>query len=115
MQDKPTSTSVISPAHAALGSVVRELRARRHISQEELGFRSKLHRNYVGAIERGEINPTFRTMLTLATGLDIRLSSVIRLAELRSLDAARSDAAGLGSRSTSPGATSATQVVMPVN
>lgn len=89
MQDKPTSTSVISPAHVALGSVVRELRARRHISQEELGHRAKLHRNYVGAIERGEINPTFRTLMTLARGLDMRLSSVIRLAELRSMGAAR--------------------------
>jgi len=49
-----------SPAHVAWGRVVRELRARRGLSQEELGFCSRLHRNYVGAIERGEINPTFR-------------------------------------------------------
>lgn len=89
MQDKPTSGSAISPAHAALGSVVRELRARHALSQEELGFRAKLHRNYVGAIERGEINPTFRTLLTLATGLDVRLSSIVRLAELRAARAAR--------------------------
>jgi transcriptional regulator with XRE-family HTH domain len=89
MQDKPTSHAAISPAHFALGCVVRELRARRRISQEELGFRSKLHRNYVGAIERGEINPTFRTLMTVAKGLDIRLSSIIRLAELRAIEAAR--------------------------
>jgi ribosome-binding protein aMBF1 (putative translation factor) len=49
----------ISREHTALGRAVRELRARRGVSQEELGFRGNLHRNYVGAIERGEINPTF--------------------------------------------------------
>jgi transcriptional regulator with XRE-family HTH domain len=78
-----------SPDHARLGRAVRELRARRGLSQEELGFRAGLHRNYVGAIERGEINPTFRTLLTVAKGLDIRLSSIIRLTELRAARTAR--------------------------
>jgi transcriptional regulator with XRE-family HTH domain len=67
----------------ALGRAVREVRARRAISQEELGFRAMLHRNYVGAIERGEINPTFRTLMTLADGLEVQLSSLVRLYELR--------------------------------
>ena len=58
-----------SPDHARLGRAVRELRARRGLSQEELGFRAGLHRNYVGAIERGEINPTFRVLLKLERGL----------------------------------------------
>jgi DNA-binding XRE family transcriptional regulator len=47
----------------ALGRAVYELRARRGLSQEELGFQSGLHRNYVGAIERGEQNITFRLLL----------------------------------------------------
>jgi len=84
MSHHPTSsTRAISSHHLALGAVVRELRARRVISQEELGYRARLHRNYVGAIERGEINPTFRTLMTLADGLEIRLSSLVRLYELR--------------------------------
>jgi transcriptional regulator with XRE-family HTH domain len=66
-----------------LGAAVRELRACRVISQEELGFRAQLHRNYVGALERGEINPTFKTLRTLARGLDVELSSLIRLYEER--------------------------------
>jgi len=40
----------------SFGRAVKELRVRRGFSQEGLGFRSELHRNYVGAIERGEIN-----------------------------------------------------------
>jgi len=40
-----------SPAHAAFGQAVRELRRERGLSQEELGHRSGLHRNYVGGID----------------------------------------------------------------
>jgi transcriptional regulator with XRE-family HTH domain len=72
-----------SPEHARLGRAVRELRARRGLSQEELGFRSGLHRNYVGAIERGEINPTFRVLLKLERGLQLPLSEIIQLWERR--------------------------------
>jgi transcriptional regulator with XRE-family HTH domain len=42
-----------------------------------LGERAGPHRNYVGAIERGEINPTFRIMLNLIRGLDVPLSRLI--------------------------------------
>jgi transcriptional regulator with XRE-family HTH domain len=72
-----------SPDHARLGRAVRELRARRGLSQEELGNRSGLHRNYVGAIERGEINPTFRVLLKLERGLQLPLSEIIELWERR--------------------------------
>ena len=72
---------VISPEHAALGAAVRELRARRGLSQEELGFTSGLHRNYVGAIERGEINATFRILLKLERGLGLPLAELVRLYE----------------------------------
>jgi transcriptional regulator with XRE-family HTH domain len=70
-------------AQQSFGRAVRELRVVRGFSQEGLGFRSGLHRNYVGAIERGEINPTFRVLLKLAGGLHVELSSLIRLFEER--------------------------------
>ncbi len=77
---------VQSSEHIRLGRAVRELRARRGLSQEELGFRSGLHRNYVGAIERGEINPTFRVLLKVTEGLDVPLSELIELWERRVTD-----------------------------
>jgi transcriptional regulator with XRE-family HTH domain len=86
MPHQPTSSRVRSAHSVTLGAAVRELRACRVISQEELGFRSQLHRNYVGALERGEINPTFKTLRTLAAGLDVELSSLIRLYEERQED-----------------------------
>jgi len=87
MPHQRTSSSRPRSVHAVtLGAAVRELRACRVLSQEELAFRSKLHRNYVGALERGEINPTFKTLRTLAGGLDVELSSLIRLYEEREED-----------------------------
>lgn len=78
MHDQGTRRG-ISPEHRALGRAVRELRARRGLSQEELGHRSSLHRNYVGAIERAEINPTFTTLPRLVRGLEVPLSVLVVL------------------------------------
>jgi DNA-binding XRE family transcriptional regulator len=79
---RPASRSR-SPHHQALGEVFRLARARLHISQEALGDRTDLHRNYVGAIERGELNPTFQTMLKLARGVGVPLSELIGEVERR--------------------------------
>lgn len=61
-----------------LGDAVLVQRARLRISQEQAGLRAGMHRNYVGAIERGEINPTYETLLRLARGLDVPLHTLIQ-------------------------------------
>jgi transcriptional regulator with XRE-family HTH domain len=88
MRDKRTSSTstTISLEHVVLGRAVRELRARRDFSQEQLGVHAGLHRNYVGAIERGEINPTFKTLLSVADGLALPLSELVALYERRRVD-----------------------------
>ncbi len=67
----------MSADHTALGPAVPIARATRGLSQEELGSRADLHRNYIGAIERGQINPTFRVLLKLERGLAIPVSELI--------------------------------------
>jgi transcriptional regulator with XRE-family HTH domain len=69
----------IGPIYVTFGKAIRELRARRGLSQEQLGLHGGLHRNYVGAIERGEINPTLRTMLRLERGLGFTLAEIVLL------------------------------------
>jgi transcriptional regulator with XRE-family HTH domain len=64
------------------------VRARRGLSQENLGFAGGLHRNYVGAIERGEINPTLRVLLKVCRGLAISLSELARVNERQLSDRA---------------------------
>ena len=70
-----------SQAHVALGRAIRQLRARREISQEELGHLSGLHRTYVGGIERGERNPSFANLLRIADALDVSPSQLFTLFE----------------------------------
>ena len=69
-----------TPRQRAFGRAVREVRARRGLSQEALGQGSGLHRNYVGAIERGEINATLKTVQRLAHGLRRSHAEIVQLA-----------------------------------
>lgn len=64
-----------------LGSALREVRAERRVSQEELGLRTGVHRNYIGGIERGERNPSVTTIATLADALDLKLSELFSRTE----------------------------------
>ncbi|MDW5595102.1 helix-turn-helix transcriptional regulator [Conexibacter stalactiti] len=70
-----------SREHVQLGRAVRVVRAEFGLSQERVGLNGRLHRNYVGAIERGEINPTFRVLMKLANGLGIPLSELLAVCE----------------------------------
>lgn len=54
-----------------LGERVRKLRKRMGISQEELGFRAKVHRTYIGAIERAEQNVSIDTIHKIAKALKV--------------------------------------------
>jgi transcriptional regulator with XRE-family HTH domain len=71
----------------AMGRAIRELRVVRWLSQEQLGFQASLHRNYVGAVERGETNVTFRSLLAFTTGLDVPLSELVEVYERQLRDA----------------------------
>jgi transcriptional regulator with XRE-family HTH domain len=66
-----------SPAHVALGRAVRSIRAGRGWSQETLGFFCGMHRNYIGALERGETNATYGVLRRLAWGLQMPLSELV--------------------------------------
>ncbi|MGH7489152.1 MAG: helix-turn-helix transcriptional regulator, partial [bacterium] len=57
------------------GENLRRVRRQADISQEELGFRSGLHRTEVGLLERGARVPRLDTLLKLAAGLGIRIES----------------------------------------
>lgn len=55
----------------AFGEKVRELRKEKGLSQEELSFKSDLHRTYIGMIERAEKNITLTNIEKIAKALDV--------------------------------------------
>ena len=57
---------------ALVGTRVRKLRESRGWSQEALGFKAGLHRNYIGGIERGERNVGLVNMARLAVAFGVR-------------------------------------------
>lgn len=70
-----------SPEHLAFGRALRQLREQHRLSQEQLGYESGLHRNYIGGVERGELNPSLASIFKLARGLDVRPSALLALCE----------------------------------
>ncbi|MBI3290452.1 helix-turn-helix transcriptional regulator [Candidatus Microgenomates bacterium] len=61
-----------------LGAKIRKLRDARKISQEDLAHEAKIERSYMGAIERGERNPSFDKLISIAKALGIRSSELLK-------------------------------------
>ncbi len=59
-----------------LGQRIRELRSERHMSQEELSFKSGISAAHLGQIERGLKSPTIDTIGKIATALDVPTSTL---------------------------------------
>ena len=66
-----------NPKCVAFGKVVRHYRQRVGCSQEELAERARIHRTYIGGIERGERNPTLLMIHRLAKALGVRPAQLL--------------------------------------
>jgi DNA-binding XRE family transcriptional regulator len=56
------------------------LRARK-MSQELLGFESGYYRTYISMLERGKMNPSLRTILSIAAALNVPAAQLVREVE----------------------------------
>ncbi len=59
------------------GNKVREERMKLNLSQEELASRAKVHRTYIGMIERAEKNITLENIEKVANALDISIKELL--------------------------------------
>jgi endonuclease V-like protein UPF0215 family/DNA-binding XRE family transcriptional regulator len=64
-----------------LGHVVRALRADAGFSQESFSARVKVHRTFMGSLERGRVNPSLETVERLAQGLRMTAGELLKIAE----------------------------------
>ncbi len=67
----------------ALGRRIRELRAAQGFSQEAFADKCGLHRTFMGIVERGESNLSFRNIAKIAANLNIPLSTLLLNLEQR--------------------------------
>jgi transcriptional regulator with XRE-family HTH domain len=87
----------MDPLRVRLGNAVRELRESAGYSQESFAAKIKVHRTFMGTIERGKTNPSLDTIERLAKGLGMSVWELMRLAERMTPAAARDRVRGQGS------------------
>lgn len=70
-----------SPAHAAFGEAIRQMRGELGLSQEALAEACDLDRTYISGIERGSRNPSLTNILKIAIALNARPADLLDRAE----------------------------------
>lgn len=63
------------------GTVLRNLRKKAGLTQEQLGFEAELERNFISMLERGERQPSLTTLVKLAKPLGCKASHMVALVE----------------------------------
>jgi transcriptional regulator with XRE-family HTH domain len=76
-EKKRLRKQIPNPDLIRLGLEIRRRREALDISQEELGFRAGLHRNYIGYVERAECNATMKRVIKIARGLGLRPAELL--------------------------------------
>jgi transcriptional regulator with XRE-family HTH domain len=61
----------------AFAKALRRARTHRGMSQEALGFASGYHRTYISMLERAQMNPSLRTLLSVAAALGIPAAQLV--------------------------------------
>ncbi len=63
----------------AFGKHLQELRQAKGLSQQQLAFEAGLSKNQVGNIERGEVNTTITTILSISKVLEVDCKALFDL------------------------------------
>ena len=61
------------------GQTLKLIREDRGLSQEELAFKTDLHRTYISLLERDRKSPSLRTVTAVATALGMSLLEFVQL------------------------------------
>jgi transcriptional regulator with XRE-family HTH domain len=68
---------VKKPILKTFGTNVQKIRKQKGLSQEELAKKCRLHRTYIGGIERGERNVSLINLKKIATALGVKIDDLI--------------------------------------
>lgn len=64
------------------GDAVRAARMELGLSQEDFAERCAVHRTYMGAVERAEVNVSFANIAAIARALGVKVSELFAKAKL---------------------------------
>ena len=67
----------------ALATAVKELRARRGLTQEQVAAAAGVSRGYLGELEQGRRRPSFEGVVRVARALEVELVELIETYEAR--------------------------------
>lgn len=68
------------PTSAQLGAAIRQARNARGLSLEDLAAKSRVHWTSISVIENGKRNPGWNVVANLATGLEMDIAELARMA-----------------------------------
>jgi len=71
----------VPSVNIAFGRAVRALRENAGYSQEGFAHAIGVHRTYIGALERGQANPTLQIVVSIAKGLRMSLAALFQVVE----------------------------------
>ena len=61
-----------------LGQIIREKREALGLTQIEVAEKAGLDRNYIGMVERGERNPSYLSLIQIASGINMSVDQLIK-------------------------------------
>jgi transcriptional regulator with XRE-family HTH domain len=62
----------------AFGEAIRTLRKKAGLTQEKLAERADLHHNFIGEVERGNMECSLTSMIKIAKALGVRVRDLVR-------------------------------------
>lgn len=60
-----------------LGNRIRKIRLEKKLTQAELAERCSCNRNYISMLERGERNPSYKSLVMIARGLEVKVQLLV--------------------------------------
>jgi transcriptional regulator with XRE-family HTH domain len=75
VSDKPPAPDLA--LRQALGQHIRRLRQQKNMGQEGFADLAGIHRNHIGLLERGELDPRLSTLQAVATALGLGLDELL--------------------------------------
>lgn len=60
-----------------VGEKIRDFRRQAHLTQEKLAEKAELHHNFIGEVERGNMDASLGSLVKIAQALSVRVRDLV--------------------------------------